>query len=95
MAETLKMVADPNLLLFVMDGDREVAVIGTLLDLNEKFLRKSQHLRQLRHRAAAAVFFSARRASRARASCSSASRPEYRKQGIDAMVLFATRNYLL
>lgn len=93
MAETLKMVADPNLLLFVMDGDREVAVIGTLLDLNEKFLRRrnifgnSDIVRLLR------FFLGKKTISRARIMFFGI-RPEYRKQGIDAMVLFATRNYL-
>lgn len=93
MAETLKMVADENLLLFVMDGEREIAVIGTLLDLNEKFLRKrsifgnSDIVRLLR------FFLGKKSISRARIMFFGI-RPEYRKQGIDAMVLFATRNYL-
>ena len=93
MAETLKMVADPNLLLFVMDGEREIAVIGTLLDLNEKFLRRrsifgnSDIVRLLR------FFLGKKSISRARIMFFGI-QPEYRKQGIDAMVLFATRNYL-
>ncbi|MCB1146867.1 MAG: hypothetical protein KDK41_12210 [Leptospiraceae bacterium] len=93
MAETLKLVADPNLMLFVMDGDREVAVIGTLLDLNEKFLRRksifgnSDIVRLLR------FFIEKKSITRSRIMFFGIL-PEYRKTGIDAMVLFKTRNYL-
>lgn len=93
MADTLGLVADPDLILFAMDGDKEIAVVGLLPDLNEAFRRKrsifgnsdiirfSRFLRMKKKFERVRVMFFG-------------IYPEYRKTGIDALTLFQVRDYM-
>lgn len=94
MAETLKLVADPNLILFAMDGDREIAVVGMLPDLNEAFRRRRSLFGNSDMIRLARFFLTRKKIERARIMFFGIY-PEYRKSGIDALTLFRARHYLL